>query len=143
MEKARLTGGMFTSRTDEWGTPQALFNALNAEFQFTLDPCATADNCKCGKFYTRAEDGIARSWEGERVFCNPPYSAVKDWARKCRQEGQRTLVVMLVPARTDTAWFHDHVYGRAEIRFIRGRLKYNDQAQSAPFPSLLAIYRPD
>ena len=135
--------GCFMSNSDEWATPQDLFNELNAEFNFNLDPCATNDNHKCEKYYTAKDDGLKISWGGYRVFCNPPYSDIARWVEKCYREGTKdnTLVVLLIPARTDTKYFHNFIYQRCEIRFIKGRLKFGDSKNSAPFPSMLAIYR--
>jgi phage N-6-adenine-methyltransferase len=133
----------FSSRTDEWETPQALFDALHAEFNFTLDPCATAENAKCDKFYTRAEDGLSQSWGGY-VFMNPPYGrAIGNWMKKALESALAgATVVCLVPARTDTAWWHDFAT-QGEIRFLRGRLKFGGCQNSAPFPSAVVIFRPD
>lgn len=136
---------LFSKASDEYGTPRDLYERLDAEFHFTLDPCATAENHKCEKYYTAEDDGLTKSWAGERVFCNPPYSQIKAWARKARAEADRgTLVVMLVFARTDTAWFHDYVYGAAELRFIRGRLHFETEGGCspgpAPAPSMLVIF---
>ena len=140
--KSRLTSGVFSSTTDLWATPQDFFNELNEEFEFTLDPCATPDNAKCAKFFTKEQDGLKQNWTGERVFCNPPYGrAIGAWVKKCHDEAQKgTLVVMLIPARTDTSYFHDYIYHKAEIRFIRGRLKFGGASQGAPFPSMVVIY---
>ena len=136
-----MNTGLFTSNTPEWATPQAFFNELNKEFHFTLDPCSTHENAKCAKHYTKADDGLSKSWGGEIVFCNPPYGKeLPHWVKKCRFESRHAKVVMLIPARTDTRWFHDHIYGKAEIRFIKGRLKFNDGKQAAPFPSMLVIF---
>ena len=141
--KPRLTSGLFTSRTDEWATPTATFAELDAEFHFTLDPCATVENHKCPLFFTKEQDGLRQNWGGQIVFCNPPYGkAIKDWVRKCSEESKKpgTLVVMLIPARTDTSYFHDYIYHKArEVRFIRGRLHYND-AGPAPFPSMVVVF---
>lgn len=135
---------MFSSKTAEWETPQEFFDELNAEFNFTLDPCATPDNAKCKKYYTIKENGLKQNWEGETVFCNPPYGrAIKDWVKKCYEEAQKpnTTVVMLIPARTDTNYFHDYIYGKAkEIRFIRGRLKFGNAKNAAPFPSMVVVF---
>lgn len=132
---------LFTSETDEWATPQYLFDQLDEEFHFTLDPCCTHENAKCEKHYTKDENGLKQNWNGETVFCNPPYGKeVGLWAKKCATSNAK-CVVLLVPSRTDTAWFHDWVYGRAEIRFIRGRVKFGGAKNGAPFPSMLAIYR--
>ena len=140
--KSRLTSGVFSSTTDLWATPQDFFDELNEEFEFTLDPCATPDNAKCAKFFTKEQDGLKQDWTGERVFCNPPYGrAIGAWVKKCHDEAQKgTLVVMLIPARTDTSYFHDYIYHKAEIRFIRGRLKFGGASQGAPFPSMVVIY---
>jgi len=135
---------MFSSETDMWATPQAFFDKLNDEFSFTLDPCATPENAKCERFYTKTDDGLSQSWAGETVFCNPPYGRdIGAWVKKSHDEALNgATVVMLIPARTDTAYFHDYIYNRAEIRFIRGRLKFGDAVNSAPFPSMVVVYRP-
>ena len=135
---------LFSSRTDDWPTPQTFFDTLHAEFGFTLDPCATRANAKCGTYFTKGQDGLRQDWGQHRVFCNPPYGrAMQEWTRKCYEASQAgALVVLLAHSRTDTRWFHDFVYGKAaEIRFVRGRLRFGSGAQSAPFPSLVAIYR--
>jgi phage N-6-adenine-methyltransferase len=141
MDEPRLTTGVFSSRTDEWATPKATFDELDREFNFTLDPCATTENAKCAKFFTVEDDGLAQSWSGERVFCNPPYSDIKKWVQKCYIESRDgTLIVLLMPARTDTAAFHDYIYSKAEVRFLRGRLKFGDGKNSAPFPSMVVVF---
>ena len=133
-----------TSNNMEWETPQALFDELDAEFHFTLDPCSTDANAKCEKHYTVEDDGLSKTWEGETVFCNPPYGrAIGDWVRKCAEESGHAKVVMLIPARTDTTYFHDYIYGKAKLRFIRGRLKYElggVALQSSPFPSMIVEF---
>ena len=135
---------LFSSRTEEWPTPQSFFSDLHREFGFTLDPCATRQNAKCPNYFTKAQDGLAQSWEGHVVFCNPPYGRdMGKWARKCWEAAEAgATVVLLAHARTDTRWFHDWVYNKAtEIRFVKGRLKFGDCKNSAPFPSLVAVYR--
>ena len=136
---------MFSSKTCEWATPQDFFDRLNAEFKFTLGPCASAENHKCDKYYTKAEDGLIQDWSGETVFCNPPYGReIGRWVCKCFHEvfdGKCPCAVMLIPARTDTRWFHDYIYNKAEIRFIPGRLKFNSQKNSAPFPSMVVVFQ--
>lgn len=135
---------LYSSKTELWGTPQSFFDKLNEEFHFDLDPCALPSNAKCSRFFTPKEDGLAQNWGGAKVFCNPPYGKdISKWVRKCYEESKKpeTLVVMLIPARTDTAYFHDYIYGKAEIRFVRGRLHFNDSKNSAPFPSMVVIYR--
>lgn len=135
---------MFSSKTDLWSTPQSFYDNLNKEFNFTLDPCATKDNHKCDKFYTKEDDGLSKSWIGESVFCNPPYGReIKHWVKKCYLESMQknTLVVALLPARTDTEWFHMYIYNKAkEIRFIKGRLKFGGCANPAPFPSMVVVF---
>lgn len=137
------TGVMFSSKTDQWDTPQDFFDELNAEFHFTLDPCADEYNHKCDKYFTKEQDGLSQKWTGV-VFCNPPYGReIGKWVEK----GYKTaveggVVVMLIPARTDTRYFHDYIYHKAEIRFIRGRLKFGGSKNSAPFPSMIVIFRP-
>ena len=138
-----ITSGLMSSNTPEWATPQGFFDDLNAEFHFTLDPCSTHENAKCEKHYTKEDDGLSKSWGGNRVYCNPPYGReLPKWVKKCYEESLNgSLVVMLIPARTDTRWFHDYIYGKAEIRFIKGRLKFGNAKQSAPFPSMVVVFR--
>lgn len=130
----------FSSQTDNWATPQDFFDKLNAEFHFTLDPCADASNAKCPKFYTKEDDGLIKSWDNEIVFCNPPYGReISKWVKKA-SEARGGQVVMLIPARTDTKYFHEYIYNKAEIRFIKGRLKFGGHQNSAPFPSMIVIF---
>ena len=141
--KTRITSGLFSSRTDEWATPAGTFSELDAEFHFNLDPCATAENHKCPRYFTKEDNGLAQDWGGYNVFCNPPYGrAIKEWGRKCSEEAKKpgTLVVLLIPARTDTAYFHDYIYHKVrEVRFIRGRLHFNE-AGPAPSPSMVVVF---
>jgi len=131
---------IFSSKTCEWETPQNLFNELNKEFNFTLDPCATKENAKCRKFYTKEDDGLTKIWDDEIVFCNPPYGReVGKWVKKA-SESKGGKVIMLIPSRTDTKWFHDYIYNKTEIRFIKGRLRFNDSKNSAPFPSMIVVF---
>jgi site-specific DNA-methyltransferase (adenine-specific) len=131
--------------TDEWATPRRFFSKLHKRYGFTLDPCATAENATCAIYYTKADDGLKQDWGSHRVFCNPPNGrTIGHWARKSFEASQRgALVVLFVPARTDTTWFHDWVVGKAEIEFIRGRIRFGNAEASAPFPSMLAVYSPD
>lgn len=125
---------MFSSKSDEWETPQNLFDELNKEFHFTLDPCSTHDNHKCEKYYTMEDDGLSKSWLGETIFVNPPYSKIKDWVRKCYEESKHATIVMLIPSRTDTKYQHDCIFKYAKaICFIKGRLKFGNQNNSALF----------
>lgn len=133
----------YSSATPEWSTPQDLFDKLNAEFNFTLDPCCTHENAKCSKHFTIEDDGIARDWSGERVFMNPPYGReIKHWMAKAyRASLHGATVVCLVPARTDTAWWHDFAM-KGKIEFLRGRLKFGGGKNSAPFPSAIVTFKP-
>ena len=136
--------GLFSSNSDNWSTPQDLYNELNKEFNFTLDPCADVNNHKCAKYFTKEVDGLKQSWGGERTFVNPPYGReLPKWVRKAYMEHLKpnTVVVMLIPARTDTSYFHRYIYNHAEIRFIKGCLKFGGSKNGAPFPSMLVIYR--
>jgi len=138
-----INKSMFSSNTNEWATPIDFFEALDREFNFTLDPCATKENAKCKKFYTIDDNGLLKSWDNEIVFCNPPYGrAIKDWVKKA-SEANGGVVVMLIPARTDTIYFHDFIYQKVgvEIRFVRGRLKFGNSKNSAPFPSMVIIFK--
>jgi len=130
-------------KSDEWTTPQSLYDELDAEFHFNLDPCSTDANCKCERHFTKEDSGLNHSWGGYRVFCNPPYSEIATWVEKCYREGTKdnTIVVMLIPSRTDTRYFHSFIYGRAEIRFVKGRLRFGDSTENAPFPSMIVIFR--
>lgn len=139
------TDVMFSSTTDNWSTPQDFFDKLNNEFHFTLDVCADENNHKCKQYYTKDIDGLSRPWIGT-VWCNPPYGRkIGEWVRRAyilSQIGSAT-VVMLLPARTDTRCFHDYIYNKpnTEIRFIKGRLKFGGCKNSAPFPSMVVIFR--
>lgn len=136
---------MFSSKTDLWATPQWFFDELNTEFHFSLDPCADEFNHKCEKYFTKEQNGLSQNWAGETVFCNPPYGReIPMWVKKCFEEvcfGSCPCAVMLIPARTDTQWFHKYIYGKAEIRFIKGRLKFGNSKNSAPFPSMVVVFR--
>ena len=133
----------FSSKTDEWPTPQAFFDKINAELgPFDLDPCATPSSAKAPRFFTKDDDGLAQSWTG-KVWMNPPYGrAIGHWMRKAYEEAKKgATVACLVPARTDTAWWHDYA-AKGEVRFIRGRLRFGDAKANAPFPSALVVFRP-
>ena len=132
--------GQATGKTDEWETPQYLFNELDEEFRFTLDAAASEKNHKCEKFFTKRQDGLKQDWGGHTVWCNPPYGrAIAKWVEKATES--KATVVMLLPARTDTKWFHEYIYGRAEIRFIKGRVRFGNSKQNAPFPSMIVVFK--
>lgn len=133
---------MFSSKTDQWATPQEFFDKLNEEFRFTLDVCADPDNAKCERFYTKEQDGLSQPWTGV-CWCNPPYGReIGLWVRKAFFASVNgATVVMLLPARTDTKWFHEYIYRKAEVRFIRGRLKFGNSKNAAPFPSMVVVFK--
>lgn len=132
----------FSSATDLWATPQDFFDKLNEEFGFETDVCASADNAKCKRFFTKEEDGLTQFWSGV-CWMNPPYGRkIGLWMRKAYEAAQiSATVVCLVPARTDTAWWHDYS-AKGEVRFIRGRLKFGGHKNAAPFPSAIVIFNP-
>lgn len=137
---------MFSSKTDDWATPQAFFDVLDAEFNFDLDPCADEYNHKCERYFTEQDDGLAQDWistHTHTVFMNPPYGReISKWIRKAYEEAQKGgVVVALIPSRTDTRYWHDYVMKAAEIRFVRGRLQFGDSKNSAPFPSAVVVFR--
>jgi phage N-6-adenine-methyltransferase len=133
----------FSSATDMHETPQDLFDTLNLEFNFSLDVCAVAENTKCSIFFSPEQNGLIQEWSGV-CWMNPPYGRdIKKWIKKAYEASLKgATVVCLVPARTDTAWWHDYVM-RGEIRYIRGRLKFGKAVNSAPFPSAIVIFRPN
>lgn len=134
-----INKGLFTSTTDLWETPQSFFDQLNNEFGFDLDVCALPENAKCDRYYTSDDDGLKQKWSGV-CWCNPPYGRqIGKWVEKAYKAD--CTVVMLLPARTDTAWFHDYIYGKAEICFVRGRLKFGGAKWNAPFPCMVVVYR--
>lgn len=158
----------FSSKSNEWATPDLLFQKYNEKFNFTLDAAATAENAKCAKFYTEAENGLAQDWSGETVWLNPPYGRqIGKWIRKAYEESLKGVtVVCLIPARTDTSYWHDFIFkGKAEIEYLRGRVKFGSpeywawfweqefidgkknklfkkygKKTGAPFPSAIVIY---
>lgn len=137
-----MNPGLFSSNSDEWETPQELFNELNKEFNFRFDPCATHENAKCDFYKIKEGNGLSVDWTGYRsIFMNPPYGRqIGTWIRKAYEESQKgCLVVCLLPARTDTRWFHNYCL-KGEIRWIKGRLKFSGMKNSAPFPSMIVIF---
>lgn len=132
----------FMSETVEWATPEAFFKRFNDEFNFDVDVCATAQNAKCLRYYTKETDGLAQSWAGDKCWMNPPYGReIGKWVKKAYESSkQGAVVVCLLPARTDTQWWHDYCMN-AELRFVRGRLKFGGATNSAPFPSVVVVFR--
>lgn len=144
---------MFSSKNNKWCTPKVFFNEINLKYNFDLDPCCTQKSALCKKYFTVEQDGLKQSWKGYRVFVNPPYGReIGKWVKKCYEENINNNVfsVMLIPSRTDTRWFHNFILGKAEIVFLKGRLKFIDldyqgkekerKLSPAPFPSMLVIY---
>lgn len=136
-----INEALFSSDKMDWETPQDFFNALNEEFHFNIDVAASADNAKCHLYYDEARDGLSQEWDGV-CWCNPPYGRdIGLWVAKAHNEAQRGVTtVMLIPARTDTRYFHDYIYGKYKIRFIKGRLRFGNSKNSAPFPSMVVIF---
>jgi site-specific DNA-methyltransferase (adenine-specific) len=142
-----MTAYIPLSKTDDWATPQNLFDELDAIHHFTLDVAASSTNHKTPHWFgldhenPLLRDGLAMSWENNRVWCNPPYGRqIKDWVKKAHHESVNAEIVMLLPARTDTAWFHDYAI-RHKVTFVRGRVKFGDGKAAAPFPSILVEFK--
>lgn len=135
-----INSGLFTSQTDLWATPQDFFDRLNEEFGFELDVCAIAENAKCEKYYSPGIDGLKQEWKGV-CWMNPPYGrSIGEWGKKAYQSSLTgATVVCLIPARTDTRWWHDYCM-KGEIRFVKGRLKFSNSQNSVPFPSAVVIF---
>lgn len=149
---------LFSSKSNEWETPQNLFDKLNSQYHFTLDPCCTHENAKCQKHYTQEDNGLTQNWSNEVVFCNPPYGReIGKWVKKAYEESKKgTKIVMLIPARVDAKWFHQYIYHKENegirVEFIKGRLKFinrllpswredgNFKASPATFPSMLVYF---
>ena len=151
---------MFSSKSDEWSTPQDVFNQLNAEFRFDVDLAATAENAKVPHFYTKERDALSISWSGDSIldnlpcgWLNPPYSrglCARFIAKAAEERRQGFMTVMLLPARTDTKAFHTHIYDASiwhprqgiDIRLLPGRLKFSGSRHAAPFPSMVVVFEP-
>ncbi len=142
-----MNAALLSSKKMDWCTPQDFFDKLNEEFNFVLDAAASPRCRKCANYFTKEDDALSQSWQvGGAVFVNPPYGKeIRKWVRKAASERGAFPIVMLIPARTDTSYFHDYIYGKAEIRFLRGRLKFTDEdgnvSNSAPFPSMIVVFR--
>lgn len=133
----------FSSKTDLWATPQAFFDRYHERYNFELDVCANDENAKCARYFTKEQDGLAQHWSG-MCWMNPPYGRdIKHWVKKAYEAANvnGATVVCLLPARTDTAWWHDYCV-KGQIEFIRGRLKFGDATNSAPFPSAVVVFAP-
>ena len=142
------TSALMTSQRLDWETPKELFDELDKEFHFTLDPCSSDLNAKCKKHFTIENDGLKQTWKNEVVFCNPPYGReISKWVKKSYDEwkNNNATVVMLIPARTDTKYFHSYIYHNAELRFLKGRVKFeingDNFGKGATFPSMVVIFK--
>lgn len=141
----------FSSKSDDWATPQGLFDELNAAFKFDWDVCASADNAKCDRFYTREQNGLAHPWVGT-CWMNPPYGRqIGEWIAKAAVSALHgARVVCLLPARTDTRWWHEHIWDRethqprpgVRVMFVKGRIKFGGATAGAPFPSVIVEFKP-
>lgn len=139
-----LQKAMVSSKSNEWATPQKLFDELNAEFHFTLDPCSTNENAKVKKHFTLQDDGLSKDWSNEIVFMNPPYGGhTRDWLQKAYDSSQNgATVVCLIVSSTDRTYWHDLIFPFAsQIRFLRGRLHFGESKTSAPFASAIVIFK--
>lgn len=132
-----------TTSSDEWETPKDLFEKLNNRYHFLADVCASDLNHKCDKYFTKETDGLIQEWP-KVCWCNPPYSNITAWVKKAYNEAQKgSIIVMLIPARTDTRWFHDYIYMMygVEVEFLKGRLKFSGSKWNAPSPSMIVTFR--
>jgi phage N-6-adenine-methyltransferase len=136
-----MNRGLFSSLTDVWATPQDVFDLLDSEFHFELDVCALPGNAKCRRYFSPTQNGLRQEWKGV-CWMNPPYGReIGQWMKKAYESSLNgATVVCLVPARTDTAWWHDYAT-KGEIRFVRGRLRFGNAESAAPFPSAIVIFR--
>lgn len=131
---------MFNIQKEDQETLQELFIKLDREFNFTVDVASNKENHKCKRYYTKLANRLLQSWDKEIVWCNPPYGRkVGDWVEKASRSN--TTVVMLLSDRTDTKWFHNYIYKKIEIRFLKGRLKFGDSKNFAPFPSMVVVFK--
>ena len=131
---------LFSKKTDEWNTPKDLFDKLNNEFNFDIDLCSTKESALCKNFFTKEDNSLSQDWSKFRYcWCNPPYSNISNFVEKAYNS--KSNVVMLIPSRTDTKWFHNYIYNQQEIRFIKGRLKFSNSKGNAPFPSMIVIFK--
>lgn len=138
-----VNDALFSSKSIEWETPLPFFKVLDEQYHFTLDVCATVHNAKCENYYTLKENGLTQEWTG-RCWMNPPYGReIKAWVKKAYESAlQGAVVVCLLPARTDTAWWHDYCM-KGQITFVRGRLKFGESQNAAPFPSAIVVFGKD
>lgn len=147
-EKTFYNSTALSKDKTDWATPQSLYEELNKEFNFTIDLCASDWNAKHERYYTKEDDALQQDWSGEVGFCNPPYGrTISLWVKKAYEESQKGgTIILLIPARTDTRYWHDYIFGKAtDIRFLKGRVKFEDEngpRQPSPFPSAVVVYTP-
>ena len=141
---ANFDNNRFASNNQEYATPWNLFNKLNKEFNFTLDVCAHESNHKCERYYNEQQNSLIQDWSGEVCWMNPPYKTMKEWIKKAYEESRKdnTTVVCLIPARTNTKWWHQYCM-QGEIRFIEGRPKFEGCIHGLPQPLALIIFNKD
>jgi site-specific DNA-methyltransferase (adenine-specific) len=143
----------FKSSDREWETPEAIFQPLKKEFNILVDVCANAENTKCKAYFDRKINGLTANWgnaikltgsKNTACWMNPPYGrGIDSWIKKAHDEALKGVTtVALIPARTDTSWFHNYIHNKQEVRFLKGRIKFVDAESSAPFPSMIVIFRP-
>jgi phage N-6-adenine-methyltransferase len=142
----KINSGLFTSNSSEWETPQDFFDELNKIWQFTTDVCASKENHKCNNYFTKETNGLTQPWSGV-CWMNPPYGReIGEWTKKAFESSVNATVVGLLPARTDTKWFHDYIYSpqldtiHQSMIFVRGRLTFVGAKNSAPFPSMIVVW---
>jgi site-specific DNA-methyltransferase (adenine-specific) len=146
---------MLTSNNSDWATPKTLFDSLDKEFHFTLDFCATEKSKKCQRFYSKEQDALKQNPKGEVIFCNPPYGReIGKFVKKCFELSKTNIIVMLIPARTNTNYWHTYIYDstkhvfRVPVRFLKGRVKFCGlntrgewiENQPCTFPSCIVIF---
>lgn len=138
-----LNKGLFTSNKDDWETPQDLFDYWNKIFSFTLDACASHSNAKCPRYWTKETNALVQDWDHETIWCNPPYGRKIGSFVRMACYAKHSSVVMLLPARTDTRWFHDYIYKNPNVQicFLRGRVHFSNSPQPAPFPCMIVIFQ--
>lgn len=141
----QLSNSKGCEQKDKWATPDKIYLPLHLEFGFNLDPCCEIHTAKCDYYFTEKENGLIQDWGKHVVFVNPPYSRgnIDLWMKKCYEASLLgAVVVALIPVSTSSKWFHNYVWGKAEIRYYKGRIRFNGAPFTAPFSSMLAIYKP-
>lgn len=134
----KMNNGMFGRDRDDWETPEELFRRYDEKYHFTIDVCASDQTAKCARYFTKEQNALEQDWGGERCWCNPPYGhIIGQFVKKAAES--KALTVLLIPARTDTKWFHKYIYNRYPVEFIKGRIRFVGAESTAPFPSMAVI----